>query len=101
LKKKRDSFLDFVEEQLGPGNSFRAMFGGHGIYRGDVFFGILSKGRLYFRTGPITRADYVAKGSAPFRPNARQTLKSYYEVPADVLEDAETLRAWAAKAASR
>jgi len=58
----------------------------------------VSRSRLYFKTGPLTRRDYVAKGMGPFKPNARQTLKSYYEVPADVLEDAETLRAWALKA---
>ena len=32
---------------------------------------------------------------SPFQPNPRQTLTSYYEVPADVLEDAETLVTWA------
>lgn len=35
----------------------------------------------------------------PFRPNARQTLKNYREVPAEVLEDADELAAWARKAA--
>lgn len=98
MRKKSDGFREYVEEQIGPGHSFRAMFGGHGIYRGDSFFGIVHRGRLFFKTSPLTRADYVKKGSAPFRPHARQTLKSYYEVPADVLEDAETLRAWAEKA---
>lgn len=101
MKKKSDSFRDYVEEQLGPGMTFRAMFGGHGIYRGEVFFGILFKGRLFFRTGPRSRAKYVERGSKPFKPSARQTLKSYYEVPADVLESAETLRSWAQEAASR
>ena len=101
MKKKADSFRDFVGEQLGPEASFRAMFGGHGIYRGDKIFGIVYKGRLYFTTGPLTRPDYVERGMKPFKPNARQTLKSYYEVPADVLENAETLRAWALKASSR
>jgi DNA transformation protein and related proteins len=99
LRKKSDSFRDFVAEQLGPESTFRAMFGGHGVYRGDVIFGIVHRGRLFFKTTPFTRAEYVEKGSAPFRPNARQTLKSYYEVPADVLENAEELRAWAARAA--
>lgn len=101
MKKKADGFRDYVEDQLGPGSTFRAMFGGHGLYRGDVIFGIVYKGRLYFKTGPLNRADYVARKMTPFKPNARQTLKSYYEVPADVLEDAETLRSWALKASSR
>jgi DNA transformation protein len=101
MKKKSDGFKEYVAEQLGEGMTFRAMFGGYGIYRGDLFFGILHKSRLYFRTGPRTRADYIGKGMMPFKPGARQTLKSYYEVPADVLEDAETLRAWALRAAAR
>ncbi|HLY09994.1 MAG TPA: TfoX/Sxy family protein [Planctomycetota bacterium] len=101
MKKKSDGFRDYVEEQLGGDARFRAMFGGYGIYLGDTFFGIVHRSRLYFRTSPLTRADYVAKGMAPFKPSARQTLKSYYEVPAEVLENAETLRAWARRAASR
>ena len=77
------------------------MFGGYGVYRGDSFFGILFKKRLYFRTGPITRPAYIKAGMKPFQPSARQTLKTYYEVPADVLEDREKLRVWAQKAAKR
>jgi DNA transformation protein len=34
----------------------------------------------------------------PFRPNERQTLKSYYEVPPDVLDEPETLLSWAREA---
>lgn len=98
MKAKTDTFRDFVSEQLGDEVRCRAMFGGAGLYRGNVFFGIVFKGRLYFRTGPLTRKEYVRRGMKPFKPNARTTLKTYYEVPADVLEDRETLRAWALKA---
>ena len=34
----------------------------------------------------------------PFRPNERQTLKSYYEVPPEVLDDPEALLSWAGEA---
>ena len=34
----------------------------------------------------------------PFRPNERQTLKSYYEVPPEVLADPEALLSWAGEA---
>jgi TfoX/Sxy family transcriptional regulator of competence genes len=34
----------------------------------------------------------------PFKPTEQQTLKRYYEVPADVLEDAERLVEWAENA---
>lgn len=101
MKARKDSFRDFVEGQLDPDARFRAMFGGYGLYRGDVIFGILHKGRLYFKTGPRTRPKYLDKGMKPFKPSARQTLKSYYEVPVEVLEDRDTLRVWALEAASR
>ena len=76
-------YLDYVLEQLGelgPVTS-RAMFGGHGLYLGDQFFAIVYRDRLYFKTDDASRAEYEARGSEPFRPNARQTLKSYWEVP--------------------
>jgi len=92
-----DSFKDYVLDQLEMLGAVRArvMFGGHGLYRGQAFFGILHQGRLYFRTDARTRPDYIARGMSPFRPNPRQTLVSYYEVPADVLDDAENLAVWA------
>ena len=101
MKKKRDSFRDFVSEQLGEEVRVRPMFGGYGLYRGDVFFGILFKGRLFFRTGPLSRKEYVTRGMKPFKPNARMTSKTYYEVPADILEDRDAVRVWALRAAER
>ncbi len=97
-----DSFKDYVLDQLATLGTVRAraMFGGYGLYRGPEFFGILHQGRLYFRTDARTRPDYIARGMSPFQPNPRQTLTSYYEVPADVLEDAEILANWARAALS-
>jgi DNA transformation protein len=93
---QNDSFKDYVLDQLaGLGVTARAMFGGHGLYRGAVFFGALHQGRLYFRTDATSRAAYLARGMGPFRPNAKQTLASYYEVPPDILEDSELLADWA------
>lgn len=37
----------------------------------------------------------------PFAPNAKQTLKNYYEVPVDIVESAEHLVEWAMAAADR
>ena len=98
---ERDSFVPFVLEQLAgmPGLGCRAMFGGHGLYRGATFFGILHAGRLYLKTTDATRGRYARAGMGPFRPSDRQTLGSYYEVPADVLESRAKLLAWAEEAA--
>ena len=95
-----ETFRDFVLDQLQLLGEVdcRRMFGSYGLYHDGVFFGILSQGRLYFKTSAVTRGIYVQRGMQPFRPNLRQTLKSYYEVPVDVLEDHEQLTVWARQA---
>ena len=97
MAPKNDSFKDFVLDQLSGlrGVTCRSMFGGYGLYRGDVFFGIVHKSRLYFKTDEAARERYLSKGMKPFQPNRTQTLKTYYEVPVDVVEDTEQLVAWA------
>ena len=71
------------------------MFGSYGLYCGAQFFGIISSAQLYFKTDLLTREAYRERGMKPFRPNATQTLTSYYEVPIEVVEDDERLAAWA------
>ncbi|NIQ02265.1 MAG: competence protein TfoX, partial [Nitrospinaceae bacterium] len=94
---KQDSFKEFVVEQLeGLGAvTCRAMFGGYGLYHRELFFGILHGGALYFKTDGQSRPAYEACGMKPFRPSDKQTLKNYYEVPPDILEDADRLVEWA------
>jgi DNA transformation protein and related proteins len=99
---KDDSFKDFVMDQLKglPELRVRPMFGGHGLYEGERFFGILMNGRLYFKTDEQTRAAYLAQGMEPFvYEKARRTATiNYFEVPPQVLEDREELAAWARRA---
>lgn len=97
-------FKDFILDQLKTGVrdvSCRAMFGGHGLYQDKVFFGIIHKGRLYFKTDAASQAEFVRLGMKPFQPNAGQTLKTYYEVPVDIVEDGEQLASWAERAIRR
>jgi DNA transformation protein and related proteins len=103
MPTKHDGFKDFVLDQLADlrGLTCRAMFGGYGLYREGKFFGIVHKGRLYFKVTPETVDQYKTHGMSPFRPNPKQTLKSFYEVPVDVIEDAEQLNEWAEQSVRR
>jgi DNA transformation protein and related proteins len=94
------SFLDYVLEQLegAKGLKTRAMFGGHGLYMGTSFFGIVHKGAFYLRTDEASRPAYIKAGSRPFNPKGQKELHRYYEVPSEVLEDAEELLVWAKRA---
>ncbi len=75
-----------------------SMSGGFGLYQRDVSFGIIFRDRLYFKTDELTRKEYLKMGMSPFQSNERQTLKSYYEVSVEIVEDADRLADWAREA---
>lgn len=98
MPAKHDGFTEFVLDQLIDMKQVRcrAMFGGYGLYQRTLFFGIIHKERLYFKVTPATVERYKARGMKPFRPNSKQTLTSFYEVPIQIIEDSEQLTDWAA-----
>jgi DNA transformation protein and related proteins len=73
------------------------MFGCFGLYSDRVFFGIIAKGVVYFKTNAATVDTYKEKGMEPFKPSSKQTLKNYFEVPPEILEDEQSLKYWALK----
>jgi DNA transformation protein len=96
-----ESFRTFVLDQLGravPRIRARSMFGGVGIYSGELFFALLANDTLYLKVDDSNRADFEALGMGPFLPFGDERDKmQYYEVPADLLDDPEALRPWAEK----
>jgi DNA transformation protein len=97
-------YVEYVLEQLaGVGRvTSRRMFGGVGLYCDDVFFALISGDALYFKVDDSNRADYAARGARQFMPfpdrppgDKPHAGMSYYELPADALEDAEECVAWA------
>ena len=97
-----DTFKEFVLDQLGalPELRARAMFGAHGLYAGDHFFGILDEGRLFFKTDAAGAADYTSRGMGSFTYESRgkRMTMAYHEVPPDVLEQPHELVEWARRA---
>src|SRR5512145_2097835 len=91
----------FVVEQLQVIGrvTARAMFGGVGLYHEGVFFGLIADDTLYLKVDDLTRGDYERAGMRPFRPYGEGAPSmSYCELPADVLENREELRAWVERA---
>ena len=93
-----DGFRRFALEQIGrvtPQIRSRSMFGGVGIYAGELFFALIDDDRLYLKVDDMTRGAYEARGLGPFRPGGEEgEAMQYYEVPVEVLEDVEELRPW-------
>jgi DNA transformation protein len=89
-------YREFVLEQLGrvaPVTS-RAMFGGVGVYSNGFFFALLDDDTVYLKVDDTNRPDFEAAGMGPFRPFEGAASMQYYELPADLLEDADRLRPW-------
>jgi DNA transformation protein len=77
------------------GLSTRRMFGGVGIDAEGVFFALIAADVLYLKVDDASRPGYEARGMTPFQPFAdKPSMRSYYELPPDVLDDARALRAW-------
>ncbi|HBE90817.1 MAG TPA: hypothetical protein DDW41_06435 [Candidatus Andersenbacteria bacterium] len=103
------SFSDYVVTDLlrdVPGIVLRRMFGGHGVYQRDVMFGLIDRGTLYFKADNTSRLQFEQHGSKPFsyqRQGKQTKLTSFWEVPADILDDRLVLVEWveAALAAAR
>src|SRR5437660_10811639 len=96
------SFRTFIVDQLSrvaPRVRARSMFGGVGIYSGDLFFALVADDALYLKGDDASRPDFEARGMSPFRPFGEDgEAMQYYQVPADLLEDVEAPRPWAVQA---
>ena len=65
-----DSFRDFVLEQLAALEGLRSkrMFGGNGLYSGEVFFGILFDGTAVFQDTSGHLAGLPERLKPPYSP---------------------------------
>jgi DNA transformation protein and related proteins len=95
-------YREFVLESLGrvaPAVTARSMFGGVGVYSAGLFFALMAGETLYLKVDDTNRGDFEAIGMGPFRPfDDDKHVMHYYELPADLLEDADALRPWVEKA---
>lgn len=92
-------FRAFLEDQIGrivPVRS-RPMFGGLGLYSGDHFIGVVDDDLVYFKVDDETRPRYRKRGMKAFDPMG-SPMNGYWQVPPDVIEDADELASWVREA---
>lgn len=95
-------FADYVTGQmagLGP-VAARRMFGGFGLYLQGLMFALIVDDQLYFKTDDDSLPDFLRAGCRPFtyRSRGREVALRYYEAPAEVFDEPEVMRDWAARA---
>jgi len=93
-------FAEYVMAQLAPIKALSCgrFFAGLGLACDSVQFAMLMGNALFFVVDDSTRGKFEAKGMGCFwytTKKGRINVKKYYEVPAELLEDPETLQQWA------
>lgn len=83
-------------EEFGP-VTVRRMFGGHGIYRDGVMFGLVSDDVLYLKADDRNRAMFESCGLPRFEyaKQGKRITVSYYLAPGEAMDDPRTLAEWA------
>lgn len=79
----------------------RRMFGGHGIYRDDVMFGLEIDGALFLKTDDESRPQFEAAGARPLtyaRQDGRTVVMSFWSLPDEALDDPAATARWAGMA---
>ena len=98
----KPQYLAYILEQLeGVGDvTSRRMFSGVGLYSQGLFFALIHDDTLYFKTDASNNAAYQARNMPRFMPPVNRPMgpMGYHQVPADIIEDAESLVAWARQA---
>ncbi|MEC9345602.1 MAG: TfoX/Sxy family protein [Pseudomonadota bacterium] len=96
-------FRAFVAELLEPVGrvEIRRMFGGLGIFRDGLMFGLVADETLFLKADDLTRAEFEALGSKPFtygRKDGRRASLNYMELPETLYDEPDAVIAWARKA---
>ncbi|WP_457090069.1 TfoX/Sxy family protein [Microvirga sp. P5_D2] len=76
---------------LGPIH-IRRMFGGQGVYQGELMFALEAGGELYLKVDDESIATFRDLGSRPFAyttKDGRTTLMSYWLMPESALDDSD------------
>lgn len=74
------------------------MFGGYGIYKDDLFIGLVDGDRLYLRVDAVTRPRFDELGLAPFSftyPDGRTITMKYHLAPEEALASPMRMKPWA------
>lgn len=75
------------------------MFGGYGIFKDDLMFGLVADESLYLKADDVNRTDFEARGLERFvyYKKGKPMYLSYYQAPEETLDNSGDMLAWAEK----
>ena len=94
-----NEFVRYLLELLEPFAPVKAkaMFGGYGIYRHGLMFGLVDNDALFLKADDTTRKAFQSRELKPFtyKRQGQDIALTYYEAPAEAVDNAEELCTWA------
>jgi len=92
------AFVAFAVDLLGPLGPVRAraMFGGHGIYCGDLMIGLVDDDEIFLKTDAETRPAFEAAGCRRwvFSGGGKTMETNYFRPPDAAHESPEDMEPW-------
>jgi len=93
------AFTEHLKEvfaRFGP-ISVRRMFGGHGLYREGLMFGLVFKEQVYLKADAQNQAEFeqLGLGAFVYEAKGKAVKLSYFQAPDALMDEPELAAVWA------
>lgn len=92
-------FINYLLELLAPldGVSAKRMFGGYGLFRDGLMFGLVADDTLYFKVDEQNLARFTERELEPFTYSkaGKPMQMSYYRAPEETMDSSDEMCDWA------
>jgi len=96
----RGRVLHHLRQQGLDGLGCQRMYGGVAVYHHGVLFALVAHREVYFRVDKHNIEPYRTRRMPLFRTDDGETWPGFFKVPDEVLDQPDTLMAWASGALS-
>ncbi len=97
-----NSFIEHLRELLHPvgGVTIKRMFGGYGLFRGGLMFGLVADDTLYFKADEQSKPAFMERdlGQFVYIKDGKLMPMSYYRAPEETLDNGDDMVEWAESA---
>ena len=94
--------VSLLQELLQPWAVVRArrMFGGYGLFRDELMFGLMINDELYLKVDRQSEAEFAERGLEPFvyHKQGKPVTLSFRQAPAELFDDPDAAVEWAQRA---
>jgi len=95
----KSDFINFLLDLLQPfqGVTAKSMFGGFGLFKDGMMFGLVADDTLYFKVDDQNKAKFIKADLKPFmyRKGEKEMAMSYYNAPEEALDNSDEMLVWA------